>query len=36
LNLAAKRMIDRSMERVDLYPDRLIGDSAYGSAEMLN
>ena len=24
------------MERFDLYPQRLIGDSAYGSAEMLN
>jgi transposase len=34
--LAAKRMIERSMERFDLYPKRLIGDSAYGSAEMLN
>jgi len=32
---AAKRMIERSMERFDLYPARLIGDSAYGSAEML-
>jgi transposase len=34
--LAAKRMIERSLERFDLYPDRLIGDTAYGSAEMLN
>jgi len=34
--LAAKRMVVRSMEQFDLYPDRLIGDSAYGSAEMLN
>src|SRR6202790_3726891 len=34
--LAAKRMIKRSMECFDLYPARLIGDSAYGSAEMLN
>jgi len=33
---AAKRMIKRSMECFDLYPARLIGDSAYGSAEMLN
>jgi transposase len=33
--LAAKRMIERSMERFDLYPGRLMGDSAYGSAEML-
>src|SRR5580700_2562130 len=34
--LAAKRMIERSIERFDLCPTRLIGDSAYGSAEMLN
>ena len=34
--LAAKRMIKRSMECFDLYPAGLIGDSAYGSAEMLN
>jgi transposase len=33
--LAAKRMIERAMERFDLYPARLMGDSAYGSAEML-
>jgi transposase len=33
--LAAKRMIERSIERFDLYPARLLGDSAYGSAEML-
>ncbi len=33
--LAAKRMIERSMERFDLYPARLLGDSAYCSAEML-
>lgn len=33
--LAAKRMIERSMERFDLYPAKLLGDSAYGSAEML-
>jgi hypothetical protein len=33
--LAAKRMIQRSLERFDLYPTRLLGDSAYGSAEML-
>jgi transposase len=32
---AAKRMIQRSLERFDLYPNRLLGDSAYGSAEML-
>jgi hypothetical protein len=28
-------MIERSMERFDLCPARLMGDSAYGSAEML-
>jgi hypothetical protein len=33
--LAARRMIERSLERFDLYPARLLGDSAYGSAEML-
>jgi transposase len=33
--LATKRMIERAMERFDLYPSRLLGDSAYGSAEML-
>jgi hypothetical protein len=33
--LAAKRMIERSMERFDLYPAKLLGDSAYGSADML-
>src|SRR5256885_852102 len=33
--LAAKRMIERAMARFDLYPARLMGDSAYGSAEML-
>ena len=33
--LAAKRTIERSMERFDLYPAKLMGDSAYGSAEML-
>jgi hypothetical protein len=33
--LAAKRMIERSMDRFDLYPARLMGDSAYGSAEMV-
>jgi hypothetical protein len=34
--LAAKRMVERSMESFDLHPARLIGDTAYGSAEMLN
>jgi transposase len=33
--LAAKRMIERTMEGFTLYPARLLGDSAYGSAEML-
>lgn len=33
--LAAKRMIERSLERFYLYPSRLLGDSGYGSAEML-
>src|SRR6187401_1870517 len=33
--LAARRMIERAKERFDLYPARLLGDSAYGSAEML-
>ncbi len=32
---AAKRMIDRTKDRFDLYPARLAGDSGYGSAEML-
>jgi transposase len=32
---AAKRMIDRTMDRFDLYPARLAGDAGYGSAEML-
>jgi transposase len=32
---AAKRMIDRTMDRFELYPARLAGDSGYGSAEML-
>ena len=34
--LAAKRMVERLMEHFDLYPERLIGDTAYGSAEMLD
>ncbi len=33
---AAKRMIERTMDRFDLYPARLAADSGYGSAEMLN
>ena len=28
-------MIERSMERFDLHPARIMGDSAYGSADML-
>lgn len=32
---AAKRMIDRAEERHGLYPERFIGDTGYGSAEML-
>ncbi len=34
--LAATRMVERSLERFELYPERLIGDTAYGSAEMLD
>jgi len=33
--LAAKRMIERTKENFALHPLRLLGDSAYGSAEML-
>src|SRR5436190_769067 len=33
---AARRMIERSLDYFDLYPAKLIGDTAYGSAEMLN
>jgi len=33
--VAAKRMIERTMESYALHPIRLLGDSAYGSAEML-
>ena len=33
--LAAKRMVERAMSRFNLYPVRLLGDGAYGSAEML-
>jgi len=33
--LAANGVIERSMKRVDLYPARLLEDSAYGSAKML-
>ena len=33
--LAAKRMIERTAKTFDLHPSRLLGDSAYGSADML-
>jgi Transposase DDE domain len=33
---AAKRMVERSLAGFDLYPAKLIGDTAYGTAEMLN
>ena len=33
---AARTMIERVAERHDLWPERLAGDSAYGSAEMLD
>jgi transposase len=33
--LAAKRMIERTAKSFALYPSRLLGDSAYGSADML-
>ena len=33
---AAKTMIDRTADRFGLRPERLAGDTAYGSAEMLN
>jgi transposase len=33
--IAAKRMIERVEQRFDLYPERLAGYGAYGSAEML-
>jgi len=32
---AAKTMIERADERFELYPERLAGDSGYGSGEML-
>jgi transposase len=35
-NEATKTMIDRVEERFDLKPERLIGDTAYGTAAMLN
>ncbi|MCP4407990.1 MAG: transposase, partial [Gammaproteobacteria bacterium] len=33
--LAARRMIDRVHDRFDLFPQKLVGDTGYGSAEML-
>jgi hypothetical protein len=33
---AAKTMIDCIQDRFDLWPERLIADTGYGSAEMLN
>ena len=33
---AAKRMIERAHDCLDLWPKRLIADTGYGSAEMLN
>lgn len=33
---AAKAMIDRTRDRFDLWPELLIADTGYGSAEMLN
>ena len=33
---AAKTMIERTHDRFDLWPQRLIADTGYGSAEMLN
>ena len=33
---AAKTMIERANDRFDLQPERLVGDTAYGSAEMLD
>src|SRR5215468_11735540 len=33
---AAKTMIERAHDRLDLWPERLIADTGYGSAEMLN
>jgi transposase len=33
---AAKTMIERAHDNLDLWPERLIADTGYGSAEMLN
>ncbi len=32
---AARNMIERMKDRFDLYPERLAGDRAYGTAEMV-
>jgi transposase len=34
--LAAKRMVERALDGCDLYPEKLIGDTGYGAAEMLS
>jgi transposase len=34
--LAARRMVERSLAGFDLHPEKLIGDTTYGTAEMLN
>lgn len=34
-NKAARNMIERTMDRFDLYPERLVGDTGYGNAKML-
>ena len=33
---AAKTMVERAHDRLDLWPERLIADTGYGSAEMLH
>jgi len=33
---AAKRMVERALDGFALYPEKLIGDTGYGNAEMLN
>ena len=34
--LAARRMVERALDGFNLAPEKLIGDTAYGAAEMLN
>lgn len=34
-NTVARNMIERTMDRFDLYPERLVGDTGYGNAKML-